>query len=115
MLSGFACHDEGSSSANPSLPLHEVLETEFAVLHGKLPPEYPSSTEPNTRLKAIWAAVHELPEKRSALCISGGGIRARHLDWECCRAWRDAVCSTSSTIFHCLGRRIHRQLAERLD
>jgi hypothetical protein len=27
-----------------------VLETEFALLHGKLPPDYPSSTEPNTRL-----------------------------------------------------------------
>src|SRR6188474_3409678 len=65
-----------ASSANPSIPLHEVLEAEFAALHGKLPPDYPSSTEPNTRLKAIWAAVHELPERRAALCISGGGIRS---------------------------------------
>ena len=65
-----------ASSANPSVPLHEVLETEFAALHGKLPPDYPSSIEPNTRLKTIWAAVHELPEKRAALCISGGGIRS---------------------------------------
>src|SRR5712671_2925552 len=67
---------EETSSANPSIPLHEVLETEFAVLHGELPRDYPTSTEPNTRLKAIWAAVHELPEKRAALCISGGGIRS---------------------------------------
>ena len=65
-----------ASSANPSVPLHEVLEAEFAVLHRELPPEYPSSVDPNTRLKAIWKAVHELPEKRSALCISGGGIRS---------------------------------------
>jgi hypothetical protein len=65
-----------ASSVNPSVPLHEVLEDEFAVLHGELPPDYPSSTEPNTRLKAIWAAVHALPEKRAALCISGGGIRS---------------------------------------
>src|SRR6267154_741518 len=65
-----------TSSANPSVPLHEVLETEFAVLHGELPRDYPTSTEPNTRLKAIWAAVHELSEKRAALCISGGGIRS---------------------------------------
>jgi len=64
------------SSANPSVPLHEVLEAEFAALHGKLPPDYPSSTEPNARLKAIWAAAHALPEKRTALCISGGGIRS---------------------------------------
>src|SRR5215470_678377 len=63
-------------SANPSVPLHEVLEAEFAALHGKLPRDYPSLTEPNARLTAIWAAVHALPEKRAALCISGGGIRS---------------------------------------
>lgn len=65
-----------ASSANPSVPLHEVLETEFAILHGKLPPDYSSSSDPNVRLTAIWAAVHELSEKRAALCISGGGIRS---------------------------------------
>ena len=65
-----------ASSANPSVPLHEVLEAEFALLHGKLPPDYPSSSDQNVRLTAIWAAVHELPEKRAALCISGGGIRS---------------------------------------
>src|SRR5882762_11529146 len=64
------------SSANASVPLHEALEAEFRALHGELRPDCPSSTEPNTRLKAIWAAVHELPEKRAALCISGGGIRS---------------------------------------
>ena len=63
-------------SANPSVPLHEVLEAEFAVLHKELPADYPSSTDPNIRLRAIWAAVHELPDKRAALCISGGGIRS---------------------------------------
>src|SRR4030095_10398692 len=61
---------------NPSVPLHEVLETEFALLHGKLPPDYSSSSDQNVRLTAIWAAVHELSEKRAALCISGGGIRS---------------------------------------
>src|SRR5262249_40569672 len=65
-----------SSSTNPSVSLHEVLEAEFAVLHGKLPPDYPSSSESNVRLTAIWAAAHALPEKRAALCISGGGIRS---------------------------------------
>src|SRR5262245_53148696 len=65
-----------ASSANPSVPLHRVLETEFVALHGKLPSDYPSLTEPNARLEAIWAAVHELPQKRAALCISGGGIRS---------------------------------------
>ncbi|PYJ72478.1 MAG: hypothetical protein DME75_04705, partial [Verrucomicrobia bacterium] len=41
------------SSANATLPLCEVLEAEFLALHGELPPDYPSSNEPNTRLKAI--------------------------------------------------------------
>src|SRR5436190_7646693 len=65
-----------TSSANPALPLHEVLESEFVALHGELPADYPSSTEPETRLKAFWAAIHGLKEKRAALCISGGGIRS---------------------------------------
>jgi hypothetical protein len=65
-----------ASSANPSVPLHEVLEAEFAVLHGKLLPDYPSSSDPNVRLAAIWAAAHALSEERTAICISGGGIRS---------------------------------------
>ena len=65
-----------TSSSNSSLPLHEVLEAEFTALHGELPADYPSSTESNARLKAIWAAIHGLKEKRAALCISGGGIRS---------------------------------------
>ena len=65
-----------ASTVNPSLPLHEVLETEFAVLHGKLPPDYPGSSDPNIRLSAIWRAVHDLEDERAALCISGGGIRS---------------------------------------
>jgi hypothetical protein len=66
-----------TSSADPSLlHLHKVLEGEFEVLHGKLPPDYPTSTESETRLKAIWDAIHNLREKRAALCISGGGIRS---------------------------------------
>jgi hypothetical protein len=65
-----------TSSGNSSLPLHEVLEAEFIALHGELPPNYPSSSDRETRLKALWAAVHGLKEKRSALCISGGGLRS---------------------------------------
>jgi Patatin-like phospholipase len=67
---------KGTSSANSSLPLDEVLESEFVALHGELPADYPSSTEPEARLRALWAAVHGLKEKRAALCISGGGIRS---------------------------------------
>jgi hypothetical protein len=65
-----------TSSANASLPLYEVLEAEFVALRGELPKDYPTSAEPSVRLKAIWAAIHGLPEKRAALCISGGGIRS---------------------------------------
>src|SRR5438132_2345072 len=65
-----------SSSGNPSLLLHEVLESEFVALHGELPANYPSSNEPETRLNAIWDAIHNLKEERAALCISGGGIRS---------------------------------------
>jgi hypothetical protein len=65
-----------TSSSDSSLPLDEVLQAEFVALHGELPSDYPSSSEPETRLKALWAAVHALKEKRAALCISGGGIRS---------------------------------------
>jgi hypothetical protein len=65
-----------TSSADPSLPLHEVLEAEFTALYGELPADYSKSTEPAARLKAIWSAIHGLKEKQSALCISGGGIRS---------------------------------------
>ena len=65
-----------NSSADSSLSLHEVLESEFVALHRELPSNYPSSSESKTRLKALWAAIHGLKEKRAALCISGGGIRS---------------------------------------
>jgi Patatin-like phospholipase len=65
-----------TSSADSSLPLHEVLEAEYVALHGELPSGYPGSSETKTRLKGLWAAIHGLKEKRAALCISGGGIRS---------------------------------------
>ncbi len=65
-----------TSSANASVPLYKGLEAEFVVLRGELPKDYPTSAEPEARLKAIWAAIHGLAEKRAALCISGGGIRS---------------------------------------
>src|SRR6266516_1534899 len=68
-----------TSSANPSLPLHEVLESEFVALHGKLPADYPSSTESETRLKAFWAAVHGLKEKRAALSFADLGEAVRKI------------------------------------
>jgi hypothetical protein len=68
--------DKKTAQPDSSLSLHEVLEAEFVALHGELPSDYPSSSEPETRLNALRAAVHALKEKRAALCISGGGIRS---------------------------------------
>jgi patatin-like phospholipase len=65
-----------TSSRNSSLSLHEILEAEFIALHGALPSDYPTSDDRETRLRALWAAVHKLGEKRSAFCLSGGGIRS---------------------------------------
>ena len=82
---------------NPSMHLHEVLAAEFQELHGKEPPPEWSKPVPLKKeddpekakaakkaqeqqqekyLREIWAEVHGLPEKRAALCISGGGIRS---------------------------------------
>jgi hypothetical protein len=59
-----------------ALQLYEVLEEEFINLHGSLPPGYPKDPLPELRTKAIIEAIHRLKEKRSAFCISGGGIRS---------------------------------------
>ncbi len=64
------------SRNNMSLRLHDVLESEFAQLHGAFPAQDTGSVDAEDRLKAIWSAIHALPEKRAALCISGGGIRS---------------------------------------
>lgn len=58
------------------LQLYEVLEEEYVTLHGALPSNYPKDSSPETRMKAIIKAIHALDEKRSAFCISGGGIRS---------------------------------------
>ena len=65
------------SSINSSLPLHEVLEAEFKALHGELPLELSTSADRQSRLKALWTRwCTGWNEKRSALCLSGGGIRS---------------------------------------
>src|SRR5437763_6822408 len=55
------------------LPLSHVLREEFERLHGPLPPPAGSESE---RLKDIYRRIHELPQPRTALSISGGGIRS---------------------------------------
>jgi hypothetical protein len=57
-------------------PLCRMLEEEFISLHGPLPDDYPKSGDEASRLAAIYNLIHQLPKKRSALCLSGGGIRS---------------------------------------
>jgi hypothetical protein len=61
----------------------DVLEEEFSELSPKQPlPVYEceeGATEQErleARLKTIYKSIHDLPQKRSALCLSGGGIRS---------------------------------------
>lgn len=79
---------------NASMHLHEVLAAEFAELHVEPLPPGSAAAVPlredlkpeearriqeeaqQRHLKDIWTAVHQLGEKRAALCISGGGIRS---------------------------------------
>jgi hypothetical protein len=56
-------------------PLSTVLEEEYAALHGPLPAVDTTVPEAD-RLAAIYALIHSLPRKRTALCFSGGGIRS---------------------------------------
>ena len=56
-------------------PLARVLEEEYAALHGPLPVGE-TTLAAKDRLAALYALIHRLPRKRSALCLSGGGIRS---------------------------------------
>ncbi|HJV54445.1 MAG TPA: patatin-like phospholipase family protein, partial [Methylomirabilota bacterium] len=63
-----------SSQSTAFLPLSQVLEEEFVALHGPLPGG-PLGTTADP-LPVLYEAIHALPEKRAALCLSGGGIRS---------------------------------------
>jgi Patatin-like phospholipase len=72
------------------LHLCDVLEEEYEQVHGPLPETYqrPPLPDPGSeefqrahdeRLARIWARIHERArdgQRRSALCLSGGGIRS---------------------------------------
>lgn len=64
------------NSETPSLPLSQVLADEYAKLHNAAPPAYPAGATEDERLAIIYEHIHALQPKRSALCISGGGIRS---------------------------------------
>jgi hypothetical protein len=64
-----------SIQSSAFLPLSPVLEEEFVALHGPLPGPA-RGVDDGDRLPALYEAIHALPEKRAALCLSGGGIRS---------------------------------------
>jgi len=64
-----------TSESTAFLPLSRVLEEEFVALHGPLPASA-SGVGDEARMPALYDAIHELAEKRAALCLSGGGIRS---------------------------------------
>ena len=59
-----------------SLPLSQVLEDEYRLLHGPLPSDFPAHDTEPARVRELIRQVHSLDEKRTALCFSGGGIRS---------------------------------------
>ncbi|MEA2416884.1 MAG: hypothetical protein QOI58_3541 [Thermoanaerobaculia bacterium] len=59
--------------ADGPLPLSHVLGEEYERLHGALEPRSEEQSE-SERLKYIFGKIHKV--ERSALCISGGGIRS---------------------------------------
>lgn len=63
-----ALHKEPPPGSDAAVPLREDLEIGEAT---KI-----QEQAQQQHLKNIWAAVHQLEEKRAALCISGGGIRS---------------------------------------
>lgn len=62
---------------NPLLCQADVLEEEFFKLNPKVPrPEHKKGATEEERLAAIYKSIHDQPLQRSALCLSGGGIRS---------------------------------------
>jgi hypothetical protein len=60
--------------ADQPLDLYAVLREEYVRLHGAPSPDETGSDE--EKLKKLYAAIHALETPRTALCISGGGIRS---------------------------------------
>src|SRR5918912_547241 len=58
------------------LLLSKVLEEEYLALGGQLSESYLKKTTEKGRLADIYELIHPLQPKRSALCLSGGGIRS---------------------------------------
>ena len=63
------------SQADKPIPLSQVLADEYAAVH-KTAVQFPNNWSEEDRLREMYRRIHQLPEGRTALCISGGGIRS---------------------------------------
>jgi len=64
-----------SDQTDGPIPLAQVLAEEAKELHD-IHLEFPDHLSPAEHLKHVQASIHERTPTRSALCISGGGIRS---------------------------------------
>ena len=64
-----------SETEDGPIPLAQVLADEATELHGAHL-AFPDHLSPTERLKYVQCSIHQLTPVRSALCISGGGIRS---------------------------------------
>jgi hypothetical protein len=66
------------NTANDREPLllSQVLREEYERLHGPIPSPSRQQVSEETRLAETYALIHKLARKRTALCLSGGGIRS---------------------------------------
>jgi len=67
---------EPTAIPNGSKHLAEMLEEEIASYPPQLSLENASPQEKDARLKKVIESIHSLEPARSALCLSGGGIRS---------------------------------------
>lgn len=63
-----------NAKPKPPLPLHRVLEEEYATLNGQDSPGLDKTAKSEARLNSVLQAIHGA--NHSALCFSGGGIRS---------------------------------------
>lgn len=61
-------------AVNRPIPLHQVLEEEYARLNNQAPPSLDEKASSEKRLESIFKDIHQ--QEHSALCLSGGGIRS---------------------------------------
>ena len=62
---------KGATARDKAMSVGAALSAEFCQMHPKAP-QQPSGGS----LEEFFAAVHNLPQGRAALCLSGGGIRS---------------------------------------